>query len=48
MIRWKQCVSLVNEGFGLVAAHLYVTKMASDWTNTWVSRSIPYIPQSFV
>lgn len=35
-IRWKQCVALVNEGFGLVAAHLYVTKMASNWTNTWV------------
>ncbi len=34
--RWKQCVSLVNEGFGLVAAHLYVTKMAANWTNTWV------------
>ena len=34
--RWKQCVALVNEGFGLVAAHLYVTKMASNWTNTWV------------
>lgn len=34
--RWKQCVSLVNDGFGLVAAHLYVTKMAANWTNTWV------------
>lgn len=36
LYRWKQCVALVNEGFGLVAAHLYVTKMASNWTNTWV------------
>jgi len=36
MIRWKQCVTIVNKGFGLVAAHLYVTKMAADWTNAWV------------
>ena len=35
-------MSIVNKGFGLVAAHLYVTKMAASWTNTWVI-SIPSI-----
>ncbi|XP_057372654.1 membrane metallo-endopeptidase-like 1 isoform X1 [Daphnia carinata] len=47
LTRWKQCVALVNEGFGLVAAHLYVTKMASNWTNTWILRLIDELKEAF-
>ena len=37
LTRWKHCVSLVNDGFGLVAAHMYVTQLAANWSNSWVS-----------
>lgn len=45
--RWKQCVSLANEGFGLVTAHMYVTQLASDWTNTWILQLIDELKEAF-